>query len=132
MDVCTPASESESRRGLIYNQRSFIKSPTKPKRQNSNQAECTAYTRACLNTDAQQQRLTLQGTRLHGIPVRLAALLLLGEQLDEVVDTEDGDGGLRGKLQTLCFDRDGLVHAGLTVVSWFAVYQVQANPEIGI
>lgn len=90
----------------------------------------------CLNTDAKQTTSngvsTLQRTRLHSIPVRLAVLLLLGEQFDEVVDTEDGDGGLCGKLQTLCFDRDGLVHAGLTVVSWFAVHQVQTNPAINI
>lgn len=72
--------------------------------------------------------LTLQRTRLHSIPVRLAVVLLLWEQFDEVIDTENGDGCLCGKLQALCFDCDGLIHACLTVVSRFAVHQVQTNP----
>lgn len=99
-----------------------------------------AYTRATamesslrINTDHEpiwtnHSLLTLQRARLHGVLVRLPALLRLREQFDEVVDTEDGDGGLCGKLEALCFDHSGLVHASLTVVSGLAVHQVQTNP----
>lgn len=87
----------------------------------------------CINTDVEPIRTdrslsTLQRSRFHGIPVRLPALLLLGEQFNEVVDAEDGDGGLGGELEALCFDHGGLVHASLTVISGLAVHQVQTNP----
>lgn len=71
--------------------------------------------------------LTVERSRLDRVPVGRPALLLW-EGLDEVVDAEDGDGGLRGHLQALGFDHGGLVHAGLAVVSGLAVDEVQANP----
>lgn len=71
--------------------------------------------------------LTLQRSRLHRFLVA-AALLRLREQLDHVVDTQDGDGRLSGKLETLCLHHGGLVHASLAVVSGLAVDQVQTDP----
>lgn len=87
----------------------------------------------CINTDDEpiwtnHSLLTLQRSRLHGVLVRLPALLRLREQFDEVVDTKDGDGSLCGKLEALCFNHGGFVHASLTVVSGLAVHQVQTNP----
>lgn len=87
----------------------------------------------CINTDDELDQtnyslLTLQSSWLHGILVRLAALLRLWKQFDEVVDTEDGDGGLGGKFKALRFDHGGLVHASLTVISRLAIQQVQTNP----
>lgn len=87
----------------------------------------------CINTDVEPNGTnhslsTLQGSRLYGVSVRLPALLRLWEQFDEIINTEDGDGGLGGELQTLCLDHGGLVHAGLTVVSGLTIHQIQTNP----
>lgn len=72
--------------------------------------------------------LLTQRSRLHCFLVRLPALLRLWVQFDEVVDTEDGDRSLGGKLEALCLNHGGLVDASLTVVSGLAVDQVQTNP----
>lgn len=58
----------------------------------------------------------------------MPAFLRLREQFDEVVDAEDGDGGLGGKLEAFGLDHGGFVHTGLLVVSGFAVHQVQTDP----
>lgn len=71
--------------------------------------------------------LPLQRPGLHGLLVR-PALLLLGEELDEVVDAEDGDGGFGGELEALGLDQGRLVDAGLAVVSGLPVQQVQTDP----
>lgn len=42
--------------------------------------------------------LPLQGAGRHGVLVGGAALLLVGEELDEVVNSQDGDGGFGGEL----------------------------------
>lgn len=73
--------------------------------------------------------LTLEGSRLDCVSVGWPALLLLWERFDEVVDTEDGDSGLCGHLEALCFDHGGLIDTGLTVVSGLAVDQIQTNPR---
>lgn len=136
----------------IYNHWSFIKCPkqtthssseSKGEKEwvNSKQAKCTAYTRAtamkssfCINTDRwtffgpTAAPLTLQGSRLDCVSVGRPALLLLWERFDEVVNTEDGDSGLCGHLEALCFDHGGLIDTGLTVVSGLAVDQIQTDP----
>lgn len=72
--------------------------------------------------------LHLQGTRLHSVLVRGAAFLLFGEELDEVVDSQDGDGGFCGELETLSLHHGGLVNASLLVVPGLTVHQIQTNP----
>lgn len=59
----------------------------------------------------------------------MAALLLLWEQFDEVIDAKDGDGGLCGKFEALSLDHSRLVHTSLAVVSGLAIHKVQTNPE---
>lgn len=72
--------------------------------------------------------LLLQGTGLHSVLVRGAALLLVREELDEVVDSQDSDGGFCGELETLSLHHGRLIHAGLLVVPGLTVHQIQANP----
>lgn len=93
----------------------------------SKQAKCKAYIH--LKQELRHVNLTLQRPRAHGVLVRLAALLGLGEELDEVVDAQDGDGRLRGELQAFGLHHGGLVHARLLVVSGLAVQQVQTDPD---
>lgn len=86
----------------------------------------------CINTDNEpiwtDHSLLTQRPRCDGILVRLPAFLRLGVQFDEIVNTEDGDGGLCGELEALCFNHGGFVYTSLAVVSGLAVYQVQTNP----
>lgn len=65
---------------------------------------------------------------MDGVLVRGPTLLLVREELDEVVDAEDGDGGLGGELQALGLHHGGLVHARLLVISRLPVDQVQTDP----
>lgn len=58
----------------------------------------------------------------------MPALLRLWEQFDEVIDAEDGDGSLGGKLEALCLNHGWFVHTSLTVISGFAIHQIQTNP----
>ena len=77
-------------------------------------------------------RLTVQ---LSGLVCLLVGLLLspLGVQLDEVVDAEDGDCGLRGELEALDLWNRRLENAGLAVVADHAVGQVEAEvSEFGV
>lgn len=59
----------------------------------------------------------------------MPALLRLWEQFDKVIDAEDCDGSFSGKLEALCLNHRGFVHTGLTVISGFAIHQVQTNPK---
>lgn len=73
--------------------------------------------------------LTFKASWLYSVLVWLAALLLLWEQFDEVIDAKDGDGGLCGKFEALSLDHSRLVHTSLAVVSGLAIHKVQTNPE---
>lgn len=70
----------------------------------------------------------LQRSRLHCISVWMPAFFRLWEQFDEVIDAEDGDGSLCGKLEAFRFDHGGFVDTSLPVVSGFAVEQIQTDP----
>ena len=58
----------------------------------------------------------------------MAIGLLRRCQFDHVVDTQDGDGGLRGKLQTLDLAYAGLENTGRLVVPNDALDQVKSAP----
>lgn len=73
--------------------------------------------------------LLLKSSRLDSILVGGTAFLLFREELDEVVDAEDGDGCFSGELQTFGFDHGGLVDAGLLVVPGLSINQVQTDPK---
>ena len=54
-------------------------------------------------------------------------LLLRGVELDDVVNAQNGRGGLGGKLEALDLAHGGLEHAGLDVVANDALVQVEAH-----
>lgn len=66
---------------------------------------------------------------MDGVLVGGPTLFLVREELDEVVDSKDGDGCLCGELQTLGFDHGGFIHSRLLVVSRLSIYQVQPDPK---
>ena len=65
----------------------------------------------------------------HRLLIRLAAFLLLGLQLDHVVDAQDRDGGFGRELERLHLGDGWLEHARCLVVAHLALVQVKADPE---
>ena len=61
--------------------------------------------------------------------VRVVSFLLLGSYLDHVVDPEDGDGRLRGKLEALDLAHGRLKDARLLVVPDNTVDEIQTIPR---
>lgn len=59
----------------------------------------------------------------------MPALFRLWEQFDKVIDAEDCDGSFGGELEALCLNHRGFIDTGLTVISGFAIHQVQTNPK---
>lgn len=53
----------------------------------------------------------------------------LGVQLDEVIDTQDGDGGLSGELETFDLADGGFKDAASFVVSYHSLDQIKTNPK---
>ena len=58
--------------------------------------------------------------------------LLLGVELDHVVDAEDGDGGLGGEAEALDLGDGGLEDAGVEVVADFARGEVETRELEGL
>ena len=75
-----------------------------------------------------EQEAELQLAGANGVPVGATLLVILGDELDHVVDAQNGDGRLRGKLQRLHLGHGRLEHTGLPVVTHDAGHQVQAEP----
>ena len=53
----------------------------------------------------------------------------LGVELDEVINTQDGDGGLGGELETFDLADGGFKNATSFVVSYHSLDQVKTNPK---
>lgn len=58
-------------------------------------------------------------------------VLLFRVELDHVVDSEDGDRGLRGELERFDLGNGRLEHPGLLVVDHLALVEIQAHPKRG-
>lgn len=55
-------------------------------------------------------------------------LLLLSHQFDHVVNSQDGNGRLRGELETLDFGNGGFQDASFLVVTDDTFVEIQTNP----
>ena len=73
--------------------------------------------------------LSSKFTGAHGLLVRLAALLLLGVELDHVVDAQNRDGRFRRKLQRLHLRHGRLEHTCRLVVAHLSFVQIQTDPD---
>lgn len=72
--------------------------------------------------------MNLQLAGIESVLVGFAPPPLLVHKLDHVIDSQNGDGSLSGKLEGLDFGHCGLQYSCLLVVSYCALIQVQANP----
>ena len=74
--------------------------------------------------------MTSQLSPAHSSRVVPSFLFLLRGHLDEVVDPQDGNGGLRGKLEALDLAYGWLQHPCLYVIPHDPVLQVQSHPVV--
>lgn len=72
--------------------------------------------------------MDLQLAGIESILVGFAPPPFLVHKLDHVINSQNGDGSLGGKLEGLDFGHCGLQYSCLFVVSYCALIQVQANP----
>ena len=73
--------------------------------------------------------LSSKFTSAHGLLVRLASFLLLGVELDHVVDAQNSDGRFRRELQRLHLRHSRLEHTCRLVVAHLALVQIQTDPD---